>query len=74
MSKTEAQTRIELLDKRLFNAGWDVNKLAHVVSEFDFWVGLPEEDSKLQTQIAEIVEKPETLKTKYKQSLKELEN
>ncbi|MBP7497089.1 MAG: DEAD/DEAH box helicase family protein [Bacteroidales bacterium] len=42
MSKTEALTRKELIDKRLLNAGWDVSNMTQVISEFDIWVGFPE--------------------------------
>lgn len=41
-NKTEAQTRQEIIDKRLKIAGWDVNDPAQVTSELDIWVGLPE--------------------------------
>lgn len=41
MSKTESQTRQEIIDKRLLNVGWDVNNPSHVTSELDIWVGLP---------------------------------
>jgi len=40
--KTEAQTRQQIIDKRLKKAGWDVNDPSHVTSELDIWVGLPE--------------------------------
>ncbi len=40
---TEAQTRKELIDAKLRQAGWDVNNLAQVVPEFDIPVPLPEE-------------------------------
>lgn len=47
---TEAQTRKELIDSKLRQAGWDVNNLTQVVPEFDISVPLPEE----------VVEKPLT--------------
>ena len=47
---TEAQTRKELIDSKLRQAGWDVNNLTQVVPEFDISVSLPEE----------VVEKPLT--------------
>jgi len=40
--KNEAQTRQEIIDKRLKKAGWDVNNPAQVTSELDIWIGLPE--------------------------------
>ncbi len=40
--KSEAQTRQEIIDKRLEKAGWDVNDPAQVTAELDIWVGLPE--------------------------------
>ena len=41
-NKTEAQTRQEIIDKRLKKSGWDVNNPSQVTSELDIWVGLPE--------------------------------
>ncbi len=40
--KNEQQTRVELIDKLLLQAGWNVNDPAQVVEEFDILVGLPE--------------------------------
>ena len=40
--KNEQQTRIELIDKLLLQAGWNVNDPAQVVKEFDILVDLPE--------------------------------
>jgi len=40
--KTEQQTRVELIDKLLLQAGWSVNDPSQVVEEFDILVGLPE--------------------------------
>ncbi|MEI7695328.1 MAG: hypothetical protein WCI64_06755, partial [Chlorobium sp.] len=40
--KPEQQTRIELIDKLLLQAGWSVNDPTQVVEEFDILVGLPE--------------------------------
>jgi len=40
--KTEAETRKELIDAKLFAAGWDVNNLTQVSQEFDISVPLPE--------------------------------
>ncbi len=40
--KNEQQTRIELIDKLLLQAGWSVNDPSQVVEEFDILVDLPE--------------------------------
>jgi type I restriction enzyme, R subunit len=40
--KTEAETRKELIDAKLYTAGWDVNNLAQVKQEFDISVPLDE--------------------------------
>ena len=40
--KNEAQTRREIIDKRLKQAGWDVNDPSMVSEELDIWVGLPD--------------------------------
>lgn len=42
MTKTEAQTRQEIIDERLAKAGWDVKNPSQVTSELDIWIGLPE--------------------------------
>ncbi len=42
MSKTEAQTRQEIIDQRLEKAGWNVNDPSQVTAELDIWVGLPD--------------------------------
>jgi len=39
--KNEAETRKELIDKKLKLAGWDVNNLTQVITEFDIPVALP---------------------------------
>lgn len=39
---SEAQTRRDIIDKRLKKAGWDVNEPTQVTTELDIWVGLPE--------------------------------
>ena len=39
----EAQTRQQIIDKRLLQSGWDVKNPSQVTSELDIWVGLPEE-------------------------------
>ena len=43
MSKTEAQTRSELIDRQLALAGWDVKDPTEVVEEFDILIALPDE-------------------------------
>lgn len=40
--KTEAETRKELIDAKLYAAGWDVNNLTQVSQEFDISVPLPD--------------------------------
>lgn len=42
MNKDEAQTRKEVIDKRLLLAGWDVHNPIHVTQELDIWIGLPD--------------------------------
>jgi len=42
VSKTEAQTRAELIDSLLAKAGWDVDDPTQVVQEFDILTSLPE--------------------------------
>lgn len=42
MSHTEAQTRQEIIDKQLQEAGWDINDRTQVIEEFDIQVDLPE--------------------------------
>lgn len=42
MTKTESQTRQQIIDERLKKAGWDVNDPSQVTAELDIWVGLPE--------------------------------
>ncbi|MCK9368593.1 DEAD/DEAH box helicase family protein [Candidatus Dojkabacteria bacterium] len=39
----EAQTRQQIIDKRLLKSGWDVTNPSQVTSELDIWVGLPME-------------------------------
>lgn len=38
----EAQTRQDIIDKRLLKAGWNVADPSQVTSELDIWIGLPE--------------------------------
>ncbi|WP_169091435.1 DEAD/DEAH box helicase family protein [Paenibacillus sp. PL91] len=40
--KSEAETRKELIDEKLYAAGWDVNNLTQVTKEFDISVPLAE--------------------------------
>lgn len=42
MARTEAETRKELIDSKLYTAGWDVNNLTQVSQEFDISVPLPD--------------------------------
>ena len=39
MTRDEARTRQEIIDKRLGKVGWDVKNPAKVTSELDIWVG-----------------------------------
>lgn len=41
MARNEQQTRKEIIDKRLAEAGWNVKDSSQVVEEFDIIVGLP---------------------------------
>jgi len=41
MNRNEAQTRRDLIDKRLKFAGWDVSNPSLVIKELDIWCGLP---------------------------------
>ena len=41
MTKTEAQTRIEMIDKQLGQSGWNISDPTQVVHEFDILVDLP---------------------------------
>jgi len=41
MTKSEAQTRQQIIDQRLKLSGWDVKNLSHCTEELDIWVGLP---------------------------------
>jgi len=42
MTRNEAQTRKEIIDKRLRIAGWNVANPVQVTQELDIWVGLPQ--------------------------------
>lgn len=42
MTRTEAQTRKELIDAALQSAGWDVNDATQVITELDIQTSLPE--------------------------------
>ncbi len=50
MSKTEAQTRKELIDVKLLKAGWNVDDRTQVVEEYDIEVGLPEGVAEARTK------------------------
>lgn len=49
MSKSEAETRVEFIDKQLALAGWDVNDPTQVTQEFDITVDLPDGVSEPRT-------------------------
>lgn len=42
MTRTESQTRHELIDKQLALSGWNVNDPTHVIEEFDILTDMPE--------------------------------
>jgi type I restriction enzyme R subunit len=50
MSKTEAQTRSELIDQQLALAGWNIKDPTQVVEEFDIVTALPEGVAEPRTQ------------------------
>lgn len=55
MTKTEAQTRKQIIDKRLAKSGWDVANISQVSSELDIWVGFPRGmmlNDKVQTEFS----------------------
>ena len=41
MTKTEAQTRKQIIDKKLLQAGWTVNDRTQVIEEFDIEITQP---------------------------------
>ncbi|WP_432380624.1 DEAD/DEAH box helicase family protein [Duganella sp. P38] len=49
MTKSEAQTRSELIDRQLYQAGWNVKDPTQVVEEFDILSPLPEGVAKPRT-------------------------
>lgn len=42
MTKSEAQTRQQIIDQRLKLSGWDVKNPSHCTEELNIWVGLPQ--------------------------------
>jgi type I restriction enzyme R subunit len=42
MLKSEAQTRSEIIDKRLLQSGWNVEDPMQVITEYDILTDLPE--------------------------------
>jgi type I restriction enzyme R subunit len=50
VTKSEAQTRADLIDKSLALSGWDVSDPAQVIEEFDILTSLPEEVREARTQ------------------------
>lgn len=51
--KTEAETRKELIDTKLYTAGWDVNNRTQVSQEFDISVPLPDSNHRFEFEVAE---------------------
>ena len=49
MTKSEAQTRAELIDQQLAQSGWNVKDPTQVVEEFDILTSLPEDVSEPRT-------------------------
>ena len=49
MTKSESQTRTEIIDKQLASSGWDVNDPTQVIEEFDIQVALPKGVAEPQT-------------------------
>ncbi|MBS0484754.1 MAG: hypothetical protein JSS06_05995, partial [Proteobacteria bacterium] len=50
MTKTEAQTRSELIDGLLAQSGWNVKDSTQVIEEFDILTALPEGVSEPRTR------------------------
>ena len=50
MTKTETQTRQEIIDKALERAGWKVGDPTQVIHEFNINVGLPEGVQEARTE------------------------
>ena len=50
MSPTEAETRKQIIDIKLKDAGWNVKDRSQVIEEFDIEVGLPEGVSEPRTE------------------------
>jgi type I restriction enzyme, R subunit len=51
--RTEAETRKELIDKKLYAAGWDVHNHTQVSQEFDISVLLPDSNHRFEFEVAE---------------------
>nr|BFD38901.1 hypothetical protein FFPRI1PSEUD_04000 [Pseudomonas sp. FFPRI_1] len=49
MSKSEAQTRADLIDQQLALSGWNVNDPTQVIEEFDILTALPEGVAEVRT-------------------------
>jgi type I site-specific restriction endonuclease len=49
MTRTEAQTRSELIDSRLAQSGWNVKDPTQVIEEFDILTPLPQEVAEPRT-------------------------
>ena len=50
MTKTESQTRKEIIDKQLQSTGWDVSDRTQIIEEFDIKVDLPDGVKEPRTQ------------------------
>jgi type I restriction enzyme R subunit len=50
MTHNEAETRKQIIDKRLLLAGWPVKDPTYVTEELDIWIGLPDGVAEPQTQ------------------------
>ncbi|MCP4683258.1 MAG: DEAD/DEAH box helicase family protein [Desulfobacterales bacterium] len=48
MTKTETQTRQDIIDKRLLKAGWNVKDPSQVTEELDIYVGNPVQSNRIQ--------------------------
>ena len=53
MMKTESETRKELIDTKLYAAGWDVNNHTQVSKEFDISVPIPDSNHRFEFEVAE---------------------
>ena len=49
MTKSESQTRAELIDTQLYNSGWNIKDPTQVIEEFDILTQLPDGISEPRT-------------------------